>query len=75
MGIKAGANIIMPNITPVKYREDYKLYENKPCTDENASQCVSCLEGRIRFIGEKVGYGEWGDAPHFTKRQVSLTRR
>ncbi len=75
MGIQAGANIIMPNITPVKYREAYKLYENKPCTDENASQCVNCLEGRIRLIGEKVGYGEWGDAPHFKKRHTAILSR
>ncbi len=33
--IKIGANVIMPNITPGKYRDDYLLYQNKPCTDEN----------------------------------------
>lgn len=67
-GLEAGANIIMPNITPVEYREDYKLYDNKPCTDENASQCVSCLDARVRMIGESVGYHEWGDSPHARRR-------
>ncbi len=66
-GVEAGANIIMPNITPVEYREDYKLYDNKPCTDENAAQCVSCLDARVRMVGESVGYGEWGDSPHARK--------
>jgi len=67
-GLKAGANIIMPNITHTKYRDRYKLYEGKPCTDENASMSRVCLEGRIGNIGEKIGYGEWGDSIHFTKR-------
>ncbi|OGV39600.1 MAG: [FeFe] hydrogenase H-cluster radical SAM maturase HydE [Lentisphaerae bacterium GWF2_45_14] len=69
MGLKAGANIIMPNITPVKYRHDYQLYEDKPCLDENASLCRNCLKKRIESIGEEIGYGEWGDSKHFfTKR-------
>lgn len=67
-GLKAGANIIMPNITHTKYRESYKLYDGKPCTDENATMCRACLEGRIGNIGEEIGYGEWGDSPHFKKR-------
>jgi biotin synthase len=67
LGLKAGANIIMPNITPVQYRENYKLYDNKPCTDENAEDCIRCLENRIRLIGENIGYNKWGDSPHFFK--------
>jgi biotin synthase len=67
-GLQAGANIIMPNITHTKYREGYKLYDNKPCTDENATMCRACLEGRIGKIGEEIGYNQWGDSPHFSKR-------
>ncbi|MFH1664660.1 MAG: [FeFe] hydrogenase H-cluster radical SAM maturase HydE [Candidatus Omnitrophota bacterium] len=67
-GLKAGANIIMPNITPVKYRNLYQLYEGKPCLDENADVYRSCLEKRVRSIGEEIGYREWGDSPHFFKR-------
>jgi biotin synthase len=66
--IKVGANIIMPNLTPTKYREDYLLYEDKPCTDEDADECKRCLEARIHMAGAKVGYGEWGDSKHFRKR-------
>ncbi|MEW5895653.1 MAG: [FeFe] hydrogenase H-cluster radical SAM maturase HydE [Candidatus Omnitrophota bacterium] len=69
LGIKAGANIIMPNLTPLKYRKDYLLYENKPCLDENARMCGSCLEQRIKSIGETIGYHEWGDSKHFAKRR------
>jgi biotin synthase len=64
-GIKAGANVIMPNITPGKYRDSYKLYENKPCTDENADDCTTCLEARIGMTGNVIGYGEWGDSKHY----------
>ncbi len=69
MGLLAGANIIMPNITDVKYRASYQLYEGKPCLDENASECVHCLERRIESIGEEIGYKMWGDSPHFTGRR------
>ena len=67
--LKAGANVIMPNVTPGMYRNDYKLYENKPCTDEEASDCVSCLEMRIGLTGNKVGYGKWGDSKHYYNRR------
>ncbi len=68
-GLRAGANIIMPVITDTKYRKQYLLYEDKPCVDENASMCRSCLEGRIQSVGESIRYGEWGDSPHFKRRQ------
>ncbi len=69
MGLLAGANIIMPNITDTKYRANYKLYDGKPCLDENASLCRGCLEKRISSIGESIGYNKWGDSIHWTKRK------
>ncbi|MFH1121716.1 MAG: [FeFe] hydrogenase H-cluster radical SAM maturase HydE [Bacteroidota bacterium] len=66
--LKIGANIIMPNITPGAYRNDYKLYENKPCTDEEAADCKNCLEARIHMSGNKIGYNEWGDSLHFREK-------
>ncbi|MEE4198074.1 MAG: [FeFe] hydrogenase H-cluster radical SAM maturase HydE [Bacteroidales bacterium] len=67
--VKVGANVIMPNITPGMYRDSYKLYENKPCTDEDASDCTNCLEVRIGITGDEIGYGEWGDSIHFAKKK------
>lgn len=67
--LKVGANIIMPNLTPLRYREDYLLYEDKPCLDEDASECRNCLEARIHMAGDEIGYGEWGDSKHFARRQ------
>jgi len=66
--LMVGANVIMPNLTPVKYRNDYLLYENKPCIDEDAEECKSCLEARIAIAGDEIGYGEWGDSRHFKVR-------
>jgi len=68
LGLQAGANIIMPNITHTRYRSSYQLYDNKPCLDENAGLCRACLSHRIAGIGEDIGYDEWGDSPHFHKR-------
>jgi biotin synthase len=63
--VLAGANIMMPNHTPGKYRGNYLLYENKPCVDEEAEQCRNCLEVRLHLVGSEIGYGEWGDSRHF----------
>ncbi|MBP8710073.1 MAG: [FeFe] hydrogenase H-cluster radical SAM maturase HydE [Bacteroidales bacterium] len=66
--IMAGANVIMPNITPGMYRNDYSLYDNKPCTDENPEDCRTCLEARIALTGNNIAFGEWGDSAHFKNR-------
>lgn len=67
--VKIGANIVMPNITPGKYRDSYKLYDNKPCTDDSAEDCQSCLEARISLADAEVIYGEWGDSSHYNFRR------
>jgi len=68
MGLLAGANVLMPNITDTQFREGYQLYEGKPCLDENADQCIGCLSRRIEAIGESIGFDEWGDSVHYFKR-------
>lgn len=67
-GLKCGANVIMPNVTETGYRAKYQLYDNKPCLDENSSMCRGCLSGRIKKIGESIGFNERGDSIHFKKR-------
>ncbi len=67
--IRIGANILMPNITPGKYRDSYKLYDNKPCTDDSAEDCQSCLEARVSLADNEVIYGEWGDSKHYSDRR------
>jgi biotin synthase len=67
-GIRAGANVIMPNITDTKYRRSYQLYAGKPCLDENAGLCKGCLEMRLAAIGETIDYGRRGDSLHYRRR-------
>ncbi len=66
--LAVGANIIMPNLTPVNYRKEYQLYEDKPCLDEDKELCRNCLEARIELSGSEIGYDEWGDSKHFSHR-------
>ncbi len=67
-GLLAGANVMMPNVTPAKYRGDYKLYSDKPCQDESADLVGDVLERRIRSIGEEVNWSDRGDPLHFSRR-------
>lgn len=70
IALLAGANIIMPIITPVSHRRDYILYDGKPCIDDVPGHCKNCLENRIKRIGETIGYGKWGDSPHFLGKKA-----
>ena len=54
LGLKAGGNVVMPNLSPVNVRKLYELYENKICTGEEAAQCRSCLEARVRMAGYEI---------------------
>jgi biotin synthase len=69
-GLQCGANVIMPNVTETEFRPNYVLYDNKPCTDENSSLCRGCLTRRIQGIGETIGFNEWGDSPHYARRDA-----
>ena len=51
-GILAGANVVMPNLSPVSVRKKYELYDNKICTGDEAAECKNCLQSRM----EKIGY-------------------
>ncbi|MEI6576538.1 MAG: [FeFe] hydrogenase H-cluster radical SAM maturase HydE [Bacteroidota bacterium] len=68
--IMVGSNVVMPNLTPVTYRENYLLYQDKPCIDEEAEECRGCLEARLHIAGAEVGYGEWGDSKHYIENKA-----
>ena len=53
-GILAGANVVMPNLSPVAHRKDYDLYDNKICTGEEAAECRGCLGARMLSIGYEL---------------------
>lgn len=54
LGILAGANVVMPNLSPVMVRKKYSLYDNKICTGEEAAECSSCLQNRMKKIGYEL---------------------
>jgi len=68
MGLRCGANVIMPNVTDAGFRANYTLYDNKPCLNETAAMCRDCLSSRILGIGETIGFNERGDSKHYLQR-------
>ena len=54
LGLKAGANVVMPNLSPVRVRKLYDLYENKICTGDEAAECRMCLEKRVLSAGYQI---------------------
>ncbi len=53
-GIKSGANVVMPNLSPVSVRKKYELYADKICTGEESAQCMGCLSRRMESIGYRI---------------------
>ena len=53
-GVVAGANVIMPNLSPSDVRKKYLLYDNKICTGEEAGECRNCLNNRLKKIGYEI---------------------
>jgi biotin synthase len=68
--LKAGANVVMPNVTPTKYRSLYQIYPGKICTGEEAGECRLCIEGRIKSIGRTVGQGQ-GESLKYLQRSAN----
>ncbi len=53
-GVLSGANVVMPNLSPVEVRKQYELYDNKICTGDESAECRDCLENRMKSIGYEV---------------------
>ena len=53
-GILAGANVLMPNLSPSFAKKNYNLYDNKICVGDEAAQCIECLKQRIRKTGCEI---------------------
>jgi biotin synthase len=64
----AGANVMMPNITPETYKKNYLLYNAEPGLEDDAGESIEAMERNIRLAGDIIGYGEWGDSKHFKLR-------
>ncbi len=63
--VEVGANVIMPNLTPLKYRENYFLYDGKTIVRDTFDDTIADLETRLSAVGAEIGYGLHGDSLHF----------
>ncbi len=68
LGLVRGANVVMPNLTPPKYRALYEIYPDKACVAETGEACHHCLSGRIFSIGRVPGKGR-GNSPNYEARR------
>ncbi|MDR3280243.1 MAG: [FeFe] hydrogenase H-cluster radical SAM maturase HydE [Synergistaceae bacterium] len=68
-GLAAGANVVMPNLSPTSVRKYYLLYDNKICMGDEAAECRRCLEARVELAGYRIMVAR-GDAktPDVMKR-------
>ncbi|MCR5149826.1 MAG: [FeFe] hydrogenase H-cluster radical SAM maturase HydE [Clostridiales bacterium] len=53
-GLKAGANVVMPNLSPTAVRNKYSLYDNKICTGDESAECIRCITSRVSQTGYRV---------------------
>jgi biotin synthase len=61
MGLQAGGNVVMPNLSPVGVRKQYMLYDNKICTGDEAAECIACMTRRVGSVGYQIvtDRGDW----------------
>lgn len=69
LGLRRGANIVMPNLTPPRYRTLYDIYPDKACLQETAGACNLCMKRRIESIGRTIGTGQ-GASPNYSNRKA-----
>ncbi len=68
LGLERGANVVMPNFTPMPYRRLYEIYPAKACLAETPEHCAGCLGSRIGRLGRSIGIGP-GHSPNATSRR------
>lgn len=68
-GLKAGANVLMPNLTPANYKSHYMLYENNSCTEEQSNKSTGSLIKKLKIAGEEIAWNDFGDSKHFIYRK------
>jgi len=59
--LQAGANVLMPNFTPMAYKKLYEIYPGKRCVSEPTGACAFCMESMVSSIGRFIDYGR-GDS-------------
>jgi biotin synthase len=74
LGLERGANIVMPNVTPARYRACYEIYPAKACLYETPEDCSDCIRTRVLSLGRTVGTGR-GDSPNRQLREDAVAAR
>jgi biotin synthase len=69
-GLMRGANVVMPNVTPIEYRKEYQIYPGKACLMEDAAACHDCMRYRIESIGRTIGKGQGASRNLVSRREV-----
>ena len=69
LGLRAGANVIMPNITPISFKQEYNLYEGKPGLHDEPDEVENTIEKLIINAGCEVGWSEWGDSKFYSAKR------
>ena len=68
LGLLAGGNVIMPNVTDTSYRKSYQLYAGKPGINESSDQSIAALTRSIDAVGETILWDVRGDSKHYFRR-------
>jgi biotin synthase len=71
--LSVGANVVMPNLSPLHTRKLYTLYDNKICLGDEAAECRRCIENRIRACGFVPSLSR-GDFPGWEKGENDTSR-
>ncbi len=69
--LAAGANVLMPNITPESVKKDYLLYPGKICLDESGFECINCLDIRTHLVDKTLNWTR-GNSRNAENRGVAL---
>ncbi len=69
MGLSVGANVVMPNLSPISVRKKYLIYDNKICTDEESAEGIEKLKKKVRAIGYEI-VTDIGNAKSYLKTGV-----
>eukprot|EP00808_Paulinella_micropora_P007778 g3523.t1 len=72
LALRRGCNILMPILTPTKYRENYQLYQGKPFITDTAEQSLSRLNNCVDMAAQKIMPGVWANAPNFRSPQSEV---